>query len=267
MSASALLTAFGNKGVESGNFAPRINGFAVPYVLAASKLPSIFPSGGTIAASGVVTLTTALQRVYGPCWMYFPAGAVVGGAAGLYYVNMTSTTVGQVYNDYKDNAAGLNFNLGIPSVLTPAVGSNVAYTQPLNTFLALASFQVPADFFTDGACLWLDSYFTYPNNANTKNLGWRGNATNFASVAVTTSAGYRPAATLVGLPARAGLTYYPSFAQPFGGPTSGTVVNATLGQYDVTQAGTVALAPNYTVAGDFITLEHFRAVVFPGGPQ
>lgn len=57
----------------------------------------IAPSG-TIAADGTLTLGTALPLVFdGGLWLWFPAGAVDGGSAGMRWVVMSSTTVGVVY--------------------------------------------------------------------------------------------------------------------------------------------------------------------------
>ena len=66
------------------------------FVVARSAIPVILAPNGTIATNGTVTLGTALPLVYASAWVRFPAGAVVGGLAGLYFVKFSSTTVGQV---------------------------------------------------------------------------------------------------------------------------------------------------------------------------
>lgn len=56
----------------------------------------IAPSG-TVAADGTLTLGTALPAVFAAgLWLYLPAGAIVGGAEGFYWTDMSSTTVGVV---------------------------------------------------------------------------------------------------------------------------------------------------------------------------
>lgn len=59
----------------------------------------IAPSGSvTGGAIGNLLLGTVLPAVFsGGLWLYFPAGAISGGVAGLYWVVMTSATVGTVY--------------------------------------------------------------------------------------------------------------------------------------------------------------------------
>lgn len=56
----------------------------------------IAPSG-TVAADGTLTLGTALPAVFAAgLWLYLPSGAIVGGAEGFYWTDLSSTTVGVV---------------------------------------------------------------------------------------------------------------------------------------------------------------------------
>lgn len=96
--------------------------------LLSTALPFGIPSSGTIGANGALTLTTALVAAYARAFMYFPAGAVfAGSAAGLYYVEMSSTTAGTVYNNTYSSGTP-----AVPAVKTPVVGAGPgAYTQVL----------------------------------------------------------------------------------------------------------------------------------------
>lgn len=66
-----------------------------------SALPIIMPSNGSVAANGALTLNVALDTTYAQgCYMYFAAGQVYSGsAAGFYYVVMSLTTAGTIYNN------------------------------------------------------------------------------------------------------------------------------------------------------------------------
>jgi len=160
-----------------------------PYVLAQSAIPVILPSNGTIDAAGVVTLVTALPRIIPDAWCYFPAGAVVGGLAGLYFVKFSSTTVGQVFAVYNDVSA--EFFAEIPTEpYAAAVGSNSAYTQTTGTNVAITRIKVSGGLLgVSGALLW-NSMIENNNSGNTKSqradygafqiLG-SGTSTNIAS--------------------------------------------------------------------------------------
>src|SRR5574337_1133130 len=92
-------------------------GTKVPYILAQSGVPVIVVPNGTVDANGTITLGTALSIVYaGGAWIRLPAGAVVGGSAGLYWCVFSFTTQGQVYTHFADKAA-----IFIPVVPTGAL--------------------------------------------------------------------------------------------------------------------------------------------------
>jgi hypothetical protein len=122
----------------------RNNSSGVPYILAQSGVAVGLVPNGTVATNGQITLGTALPRVYsGGIWLRLPAGAVSGGAAGLYWCVMSSTTVGQVYTNFADTSQ--SFVPYTPTgTLVNAVGSNAAYTQTTATDIVLASVTLPA---------------------------------------------------------------------------------------------------------------------------
>lgn len=109
-------------------------------VLFQSSIPMALPPSGTIAANGALTLGTALDNVYPSIYMYFPAGAWTGSTAGMYYVAMSSTTVGQVYTN--------QYVSGVPTIPTSptAVSTGAgAYTQTTSTYLTVLSYAMPAN--------------------------------------------------------------------------------------------------------------------------
>lgn len=84
-----------------------------PRLLYKSGVPTGIACSGTVAANGALTLGTALAKIYtSGLWLYFPAGAVYAGSvAGLYWVVMSSTTLGTIYNNIYTT----------PGALTPPV--------------------------------------------------------------------------------------------------------------------------------------------------
>lgn len=88
----------------------------------------IAPSG-TVGASGMLTLGTAMLGVVPNMFLYFPAGAVqTGSAAGFYFVKMTTDTLGRIYlNRYLSQ---IDERTAVPTTLQPAAGygSATSYT-------------------------------------------------------------------------------------------------------------------------------------------
>ena len=132
-------------------------------VLFQSSIPVGVPPSGTIAANGVLTLGTALDNTYPSCYMYFPAGAWTGSTAGMYYVVMSSTTVGQVYtNQYVSGVAT------IPSSPTAVSTGAGAYTQTTGSYLSVLSYTMPANLMGTIGRLSADIFCTNNSSAGTK---------------------------------------------------------------------------------------------------
>jgi len=137
-----------------------------PIVLAQTGIPMILPSSGSIGNNGALSGITALPTTYsGGCYMYFPANAIfVGSAAGLYYVVMSSTTAGTIYNDIYTSGVPT-----IPALPTPFVTTGpMAYVQTTGADITLLSITVPGGLigrFGDITTEWL---MQGTNNANAK---------------------------------------------------------------------------------------------------
>ena len=155
------------------------------FVISRSAIPVILAPNGTVATNGVVTLGTALPLVYAAAWVRLPAGAVVGGLAGLYYVVFSSTTVGQVYTAFADVATA--FTPYVPATLVAAVGSNAAYTQATAADLSLVNFAVPGNSMGANGCLSVKIVESNNNSAGNKNITGKfgGSAFLFADVTTT----------------------------------------------------------------------------------
>lgn len=106
-----------------------------------SAVPFILPSNGSVGNNGALTLGVALDRVYPRCYMYFPTGAIFSGsAAGWYWVVMSSTTVGVIYNNtytsgYPRIPTISGFTTTGPGAFTTTTGSDLAaltFTLPGN---------------------------------------------------------------------------------------------------------------------------------------
>ncbi len=145
-------------------------GVRVSRIHAQTGVPvSVVPSG-TVAADGAITLGTALATTYaGGAWIRLPAGAVVGGLAGLYWCVFSSTTVGAVKTNFVDTSAP--FTPYVPTgALTAAIGSAVAYTQTTGAPITVANVTIPARSMGEYGALRQQHRFSILNNANNKTL-------------------------------------------------------------------------------------------------
>jgi len=153
-----------------------------------ASIPVIIPSNGTVATNGTITLTTALPTTYGDAWVWLPAGAVVGGSAGLYYAEFSSTTVGQVYTIYIDPTS-TPFTPYDPTTVSHvnAVGSNSSYTQTTASDLSLIRAIVPGNLMGPSGQLLIKLLISTPTNANNKTPKIIFGSTTIHNAAITTS--------------------------------------------------------------------------------
>lgn len=116
-------------------------------------LRGIAPSG-TVAADGTITLGTALPATFAQIMLYLPAGAISGGSAGFYSIEMSSTTVGVVRERFGGAAL---------------VGSGSAYTG-VTTEVTAYSWPIKAGELSKRR---IESALIHPNNSNVKSFRLR----------------------------------------------------------------------------------------------
>jgi hypothetical protein len=140
-------------------------GAGVSSVLAKSGIPLIIPPTGTMANNGAVTLGTALATTYAQAFMWFAANQIAAGVgAGWYYTVMSSTTVGQVFNNTYSGT-------GVPVV--PASPTAFATTGP-GAFTGSTSAQnmvgitIPAGAVSGTGAVRVSSLWSVPSNADSK---------------------------------------------------------------------------------------------------
>lgn len=126
--------------------------------------PVILPSSGSIGNNGALTLTTALYKTFANCWMYFPANAIVAGsAAGIYFVQMSSTTAGTIFNNVLASGAP-----SIPASPTAFVTTGPgAYAQQTST-ASLVTLPILGGSMGANGAISIDCGFAMINNANAK---------------------------------------------------------------------------------------------------
>lgn len=233
----------------------------VPVILAQSAVPVILVPNGTVAADGTITLGTALPTIYsGGAWVRLPAGAVVGGLAGLYFAVFSSSTVGAIKSLFADPAT--QFIPYLPTVaLVAAVGSAVAYTQTTGAAITLMNMTVRGAQMGLTGSLRAEFAVAQSNNANGKTLTATFGGSNIfnAGMASTLSA-------LGAIRVRNRGVYGSQVTTPlntFGAPgvTAGNSPVYLTKDTSVDQGFTVNVQS--AVATDYVVLEAFTAEVLP----
>ena len=153
-------------------------------------IPVIIPNSSTVATNGAITLA-ALPNTYAlEAWVYLPAGAIVGGAAGFYWTVFSGGAgVGIVKTNYVDPSA-TEFLPYVPTgILTTAVGSNSTYVTPTASDIALINITLPANTVSVGSALKAFCRVTCSNGADAKTVKHLLGSTTIGSQAFTTSTG------------------------------------------------------------------------------
>lgn len=252
--------------------------------------PLMIGSGGTVAASatlGNLTLTTALDAIYGPTnnncpgiWLYLPATALAApfNVAGWYWAVMTSTTVGTVYTSQPPNGgvsqsalpgtalgaanpfsagaqAGYSFNWQPPTgALTIATGSGSGYTG-VTAATPAAVFQFPGGTINGTGSLQFNGTTSANNSAGAKTL--RGVVANNAALTTTaTTIGSLALTTGISSTATLGQILMNGFSSAAGNEASWRYVAAgsapAFGQLDFSLQQYVGFTLQVAVATDWL---------------
>lgn len=124
---------------------PGVSTSGTTRTLAFRGVPSGIAPTGSMANNGAVTFGTALETTLpGGLYLQYPAGAIAAGvpaATTSYYTVMSSSTVGQVFNNVLPVGEPV-----IPGTLVPfATTGPGAYTGVTATLLTVASYTIPAN--------------------------------------------------------------------------------------------------------------------------
>ncbi len=135
-----------------------------PLTLFQSSIPIVLPPSGIIGNNGALTLGTAILAA-GDYYMHFPANAIAAGvAAGRYYVSMSSTTLGTIFNN--------TYTSGQPTVpASPTAFATTgpgAYTQTTASDIALVSLTIPGNLIGKYGALNSRHWSQQNNTAGTK---------------------------------------------------------------------------------------------------
>src|SRR5574343_19418 len=157
---------------------------AQPIILAQGAVPLIIPSSGSIGDNGALSGIAALPTTFTSAFMYFPTHAISGtSTAGWYYVVMSSTTAGTIYNDV--------YMSGLPAApATPTAFATTgpgAFTQTAATDIDMLQISIPANLLGATGSVRVDAPFGIADTATQKTVKAKLSSTVFGTVGSTTA--------------------------------------------------------------------------------
>jgi hypothetical protein len=223
-------------------------------VVLSSGIPVGIPSSGSVGANGAVTITTALNLTYPNIYLHFPVGAVYANSPdGFYFCQMTSTTLGTVFNNLYTTGTPV-----IPAVLNPVVGAGPgAYTQA-TTLQQAISVTLPGGSMGNNGSLTYDLTGSHLNSAGNKTYSLPWGAGNILSVAVTTTAAITTTRTVTNAGLQNAQTTGP-FGTVTGGGSPGLVQQFSA---DTSVNTTIGCTLQIAVATDYMILQSLRIVSY-----
>lgn len=235
----------------------------VPIALAKSGIPLISAPTGTMANNGAVTLGTALAQIYANCYLYLPAGSIAAGvpaAAGWLFAQMSSTTVGVVFNNTFSGTAPVTVPASPTAFVTTGPGAFTGDTTEQGVLVT-----VPAGSMgTNGS--WHAQFMFGNNNSvgtKTARMRWSGiSGGQLSAVADTTVIG----ALLEGIEQNRGVA-----ASQIGWGTSlnpsGTlaVTENSVASVNTAATSTIAFTGQKGTATDWWMIDYFQAFILTDG--
>lgn len=232
---------------------------AVPGLLGGG-IPFVVVSTGTVAVNGALTVGTALATTYsGGCYMFLPAGAAfAGSAAGWYWVVMSSSTLGTIYNN-----TYVNGPVSPPAVLVPVtVAGPGAYTG-VTTAVVGPTITIPPNLCGPWGAVRVSTSWAQNSTANNKTSTVTLNGTSIVSAVNASVASYYSQAIgfLKNLQTLVDVTP-PAVAGGLGAVNAAHAYVAANFGANPTTAPVLAIGGQLTTATDNLVLEGFLVETF-----
>lgn len=219
--------------------------------LFSSVVPFIYPSSGSMADNGALTLTTALPTTYPHAFVRLPADAIsAGSAAGWYYTVFSSTTAATVYNN-----AYTSGSPAVPASPTAFVTTGPgAYTQTTASDVIGPTYTMAGNTLTEGRRLYIQGNTRTPVNANGKTVRFRLESNSLGAFANVAAGGGWLEAYVRALPGA---------IQTFASSQSNAAAATLPGNLALNLTGNLTIDINFTLATatDYIVLGEFEATV------
>lgn len=216
-------------------------------------IPIGLPSSGSIGNNGALTGIAALPKTYNTpgIYLYFPANAIASGsAAGFYWVVMSSTTAGTIYNN-----VGNILDLVVPTSLTPFVTTGPgAYTQTTAEVSVIGKTVVANQINKTTVFKGYHQVVT-ALNANTKTIRYKFDSTTVWSKAIASKLISADAIVMASSGNQANQVSTRSDASLIGDYTTSSLGNTSI---NFTANTSLAITLSLGLATDFAILEYAR---------
>lgn len=237
------------RAVGAGAAVQKLAACAIPFVVGTPT--------GSMANNGAITLGTALPATYASCYLNLPANAIqAGSAAGWYFAQMSSTTVGTVFNN--------TYTTGLPTIPvspTAFVSTGPGAFTGVVTAVTGPQITIPAGALGPNGALRTTTLWSALNNANAKTVIASLGGIQILNGGIA-SAGAAQVLSMLYNRGSAAI----NIAMPPANTTGLGTAGASLSQLAINTAlaQTLAISGQLAVATDFLVLEAFMLEVSPG---
>lgn len=230
---------------------------AVANILAKSAIPFIIAPTGTMANNGAITLGTALPATYANAYINLPANAIqAGSVAGWYFCQMSSATVGTVFNN--------TYTTGVPTIPASPVAfvstGPGAYTG-VTTAVTAQQITVPANSLGPNGMLRISELWSVPANTDGKTLSVTAGGVTLWTANLNTSQFGSAASHQLWNRGLANANVSVNTTQSSGIGNATGAINSTTINFGASQA--VIWTGQLATATDFIVVEAFTLEVMP----
>jgi hypothetical protein len=251
----------GMAGINPANVA--ITGGNLSWLFAKANIPVGPAPTGTMGNNGAVTLGTALNTTYANCYLALPAGAIAAGvpaATDFYYVQMSSATVGTVFNNTMSANLDSKGNPTIPASPTAFVTTGPGAFTGVTGAVTVLTLTIPGGTMGVTGNFDFDGVLAYAATATAKVTGFAFGGTSLYSANLAANVGAGRLQSVVTNRNSASV----QSAVTFGNASTGGVSTTGGAAYAAVNSGNavaVTVTLTHATATDTAMLESYRSYI------